>query len=142
MSGYGGTIEVVNLKPELSSSVKKELSKIMNLNVKDLEMFLDMLGFNFQIIFDWLKYQDKSKVGPFIRDEIQKKKDKITKLKKVNPDFFKEILQKDEMEKMDFGVAEEEFLKKNNIIITTANGSNGWHDRVVEKAVEELRNKK
>ena len=56
LSGYGGTIEIVNLKPELSSSIKKEISKIMNLNDKDLERFLDMLGFNFQIIFDWLKY--------------------------------------------------------------------------------------
>lgn len=106
---------------------------------KDLDSFVEMLGFNFQIIFDWLKYQDKSQLSAFIRDEIQKRKDKIRKLKNENPGFFNEILKKNEIGKMNFGVNEEEFLKNKNIIITTANGSNGWHDRVVEKTFEELR---
>ena len=141
MSGYGGTIEVVNLKPNWKS-FQKELSNIMHLNATGFKSFFEDLGFNFQIIFDWLKYQDKSKVEPFIRDEIQKKKEEIDEIFEKNDDLKEKILGKEPIEKIQFRMEELDFLQKKNIIIMTADMKNGWHDRLVEKAFEELKKKK
>ena len=111
----------------------------MHLNATGFKSFFEDLGFNFQIIFDWLKYQDKSQVGSFIRDEIQKKKDKIDETFENNAQLKEKILSTEKIENLKFRPEELDFLQKNNIIIRTADRKNAWHDRVVEKVFEELR---
>ena len=70
----------------------------MHLNATGFKSFFEDLGFNFQIIFDWLKYQDKSQVGSFIRDEIQKKKDKIDETFENNAQLKEKILSTEKIE--------------------------------------------
>ena len=128
LSGYGGTIEVINLKPELSSSAKKELSKIMNLNEKDLDRFLDMLGFNFLIMFDWLKLKEKKSLDAFIEGKIANRTEEINDVFENNADLKEKILGKEKIEKLKFRMEELDFLQKNNILIRTTDRKNAWHD--------------
>lgn len=114
----------------------------MNLNEKDLERFVDTLGFNFQIIFDWLDHKEKKsdKLDDFIRDQIQIMKTDIEDNIFMNNVQLKEkILGTEKIENLYFTREELDFLQKNNIIIKNKYNKNAWHDRLVEKAVEELR---
>ena len=132
-SGYSRTVKVINLNPELDSS-KKELSKIMELNEH-------MLGFNFQIIFEWMN--EKKNLDTFIDNIINNRSEEINDLFESNGELKEKIVNRTEkIENLKFTREELDFLQKNNIIIRTAHRKNAWHDRLVEKAFEELRNKK
>ena len=112
LSGYGGTIEVINLKPELSSSAKKELSKIMNLNEKDLDRFLDMLGFNFLIMFDWLKLKEKKSLDAFIEGKIANRTEEINDVFENNADLKEKNFGKEKKEKLKFRMEELDFYRR------------------------------
>ena len=44
---------------------------------KDFDKFFDNLGFNFQMIFDWIDLKGKTSLDIFIKAKIAKKKDII-----------------------------------------------------------------
>ena len=138
MSGYGDTVKVINLKAELKTN-KKILSNIMDLNDEDFDKFFDNIGFNFQMIFEWVDLKEKINLDAFIADKIVKRKAYIAKVFEEEADLLGQIMKAKKIDNLKFKMKELEFLQKNNIIISCADDKIGWYDRDVEKAFEDLR---
>ena len=109
---------------------------------KDFDKFFDNLGFNFQMIFDWIDLKGKTSLDIFIKAKIAKKKDIIVETFENNVQLKEKILGAEKIENLKFRMEEYEFLQKNNIIIRSSDRKFAWHDRVVEKAFEELKKQK
>lgn len=137
MSGYRRTIKVVNLKPDFSPSVTQSLTKIMNSDEEILKKLIDNLGFNFQIIFDWINDRDKD-INEFIKEHIESEKLRILKEFKGKKPLLDILITRD-LKDFDFSEEELEFLQKVNIINQRKDYRLEWHDKIVEKVFEELK---
>lgn len=137
MSGYRRTIKVVNLKPDLPPSVTQSLTKIMNSDEKILKKLIDNLGFNFQIIFDWIDNTDKN-IDGFIKENIESEKLRIMKVFKGKKPLLDMLITRD-LKDFDYSEEELEFLQKVNIINQRKDYRLEWHDKIVEKVFEELK---
>lgn len=137
MSGYGRTIKVVNLKPELSPSITQSLTKIMYSDEQILKKLIDNLGFNFQIIIDWIDDADKN-IDGFIKEHVKREKLRILDLFKGKKPLLDILITRD-LKDFDYSMEELEFLQKVNIINKSKDYSLEWHDKIVEKVFEELK---
>lgn len=141
LSGYHGTIKVINLAPELTTKINSRLDEIMGLNNNAREKFLENLGFNFLLIFNWIDVKNSMNIDDFIKTTIESRETEIIKDFKTQSDLLKKVKQTENIEKLNVSAEQENFLQIFNIISETTKGKIQWHDRVVEKAFENLRKK-
>ena len=71
MSGYYGTIKVINLEPELTAKINSTLNEILELNDIKWEIFIEKLGFNFPVMFDWIDAKKSMNMHDFINTKIE-----------------------------------------------------------------------
>lgn len=141
LSGYYGTIKVMNLNPELTAKINSTLNEIMRLNNNAREKFIENLGFNFQLIFNWIDVKNSMNIDKFIKTTIESREMDIIKDFKARPTLFYLLKSTENIENLEVSVEEEDFLQGFNIIIESTKGIIHWHDRVVEKAFENIKNK-
>lgn len=109
----------------------------MNSDEKILKKLIDNLGFNFQIIFDWIDNTDKN-IDGFIKEHIESEKLRIMKVFKGKKPLLDMLITRD-LKDFDYSEEELEFLQKVNIINQRKDYRLEWHDKIVEKVFEELK---
>lgn len=141
LSGYDGTIKVINLEPELTSKINSTLNAILGINDTEWEIFIEKLGFNFQLLFDWMDVKKSMNIGNFINTKIESREEEIIQAFQRRPALLKLLKKTEHIENLEVSDEDEVFLQSLNIIIRTKTGQIKWHDRVVEKAFERIRKK-
>lgn len=145
MSGYGDTLEVVELIPEFNASLNETLLRLMEFEKTETANFtklINNLGFNFQIIFEWLKEPKPRNVNDFIDKKIAITISKIKEIFVEQLDLFKTLISIENFEDFKPFSKDRDFLQKNNILVQKRGGKYQWHDRVTEKVFEELKKRK
>ena len=117
------------------------MNEILELNDIKWEIFIEKIGFNFPVMFDWIDAKKSMNMHDFINTKIEAREADIIRDFENRPTLFNLVIRTENIESLKVGAEEKDFLQSFNIITVTAKGQIQWHDRIVEQAFEKLRKK-